>query len=124
MEPTKPETQAQTNVGAKEDDRSWERHSMAIPVNITLFLDGHRNNFRGEASDISRGGMRLFLTRELPAGTSVVLEFLIPYNTPEFVVRGVIRNRHGFNHGVEFLNPTPYQQQMIERTCKVFELLG
>lgn len=108
----------------QEDDRRWERHAVVIPVSVTVFLNGERLNLRGEASDISRGGMRLFLTRELEAGTSVILEFLIPYNTTEFVLRGVVRNRVGFNHGLEFLNPTPLQEQMIDRTCKVFKLLS
>jgi len=109
--------------GSQEDARKWERHAITIPVNVTVFLNGDRSSCRGEASDISRGGMRLFLPRELDPGTSVVLEFLIPYNTAEFIVRGVIRNRVGFNHGVEFLNPTDSQKEMIERTCKVFRLL-
>lgn len=108
---------------AREDSRRWQRHELTIPVNVTIFLDGEQFQHRGQASDISRGGMRLFLTRELPAGTAVILEFLVPYNTEEFVVRGVIRNRNGFNHGVEFINATSRQQQMIERTCKVFDLL-
>jgi len=108
----------------EQDDRRWERHVVVIPVSVTVFLNGERLNLRGEASDISRGGMRLFLTRELDAGTSVILEFLIPYNTTEFVVRGVVRNRVGFNHGLEFLNPSARQEQMIERTCKVFKLLS
>jgi c-di-GMP-binding flagellar brake protein YcgR len=106
-----------------DDVRRWERHDLSIPVNVTAFQSGERSTLRGTASDISRGGMRLFLTRELEPGASVILEFLIPYNTEELVVRGVIRNRTGFNHGVEFLSPTTYQQQMIERTCKIFALL-
>jgi len=108
---------------AREHDRRWERHDVSIPVNVTLFLNGEKSSFRGQARDISRGGMRLFLTRELDPGVTVTLEFLIPYNTTELVVRGVVRNRDGFSHGVEFLNPTAYTQQMIERTCKVFRLL-
>ena len=122
METVRPEPEM--NPQAQEDDRRWERHALVIPVSVTVFLNGERLNLRGEASDISRGGMRLFLTRELEAGTSVILEFLIPYNTTEFVLRGVVRNRVGFNHGVEFLNPTPLQEQLIERTCKVFNLLS
>ncbi len=106
------------------DDRRWERLAVVIPVIITVLLNGQRLSLRGQASDISRGGMRLFLTRELDSGTSLTLEFLIPYNTMGFVLRGIIRNRDGFTHGVEFLTPTVYQQQMIERTCKVFKLLG
>ena len=116
--------QPEPEMNPQEDHRLWERHAVVIPVSVTVFLNGERLNLRGEASDISCGGMRLFLTRELEAGTSVILEFLIPYNTMEFVVRGVVRIRVGFNHGLEFLNPTPLQEQMIERTCKVFKLLS
>ncbi len=108
---------------AQKNVRRWKRHDIAIQVNVTLLLDGMRSSFRGEACDISRGGMRLFVTRELEPGASVVLEFLIPYNTTELVIRGVIRNRSGFTHGVEFINPTAYQQQIIDRACKVIELL-
>src|SRR6516162_11723600 len=91
----------------KQDARKWERHTTSILVDVTVFLNGGRSNHRGEASDISRGGMRLFLTRELDPGTSLVLEFLIPYQAVRFNLCGVIRNRDGFNHGVEFINATP-----------------
>ena len=124
METGKPDSQALAKLELNDDERRWERQSVVIPVNVTVFLDGQRSSFRGQASDISRGGMRLFLTRELPFGTGVTLEFLIPYNTQEFILRGVVRNRAGFTHGVEFLNLTAHQQQMIERTCKVFQLLS
>ena len=124
MEFEKPDQHSQTTTSAAEDERRWQRQSVVIPVNVTVILEGERHSFRGQASDISRGGMRLFLTRELPFGTSLTLEFLIPYHTRELVVRGVVRNREGFTHGVEFLNPTVEQQQMIERTCKIFQLLS
>ena len=103
--------------------RRWERYDVSISVNVATFLDNQQHNFRGEACDISRGGLRLFLTRELEPGASVQMEFLMPYHGAELVVRGVIRNRNGFSHGVEFINPAPYQQQLIERTCKVLGLL-
>lgn len=124
MTPEKPQPGVDSGIAASEEERRWERQSVVIPVNVTIFLDGQRSSFRGQASDISRGGMRLFLTRELPFGTSLTLEFLIPYQTAEFIIRGVVRNRDGFTHGVEFLNLTPHQQQMLERTCKIFKLLS
>ena len=124
MESSKPSQQPHAKADLSDDERRWERQSVVIPVNCTIFLDGNRSSFRGQASDISRGGMRLFLTRELPLGVSLTLEFLIPYNAEEFILRGVVRNRDGFTHGVEFLNPSARQQEMIDRTCKVFKLLG
>jgi len=103
--------------------RRWERHNVSILVNVATFLNNRQHNFRAEACDISRGGMRLFLTRELEPGASIQLEFLMPYHGANLVLRGVIRNRSGFSHGVEFISPAPYQQQLIERTCKVLGLL-
>ena len=103
--------------------RRWERHNVSISVNVTTFLNNQQHNLRGEACDVSQGGMRLFLTRELEPGASVQMEFLMPYHGAELVVRGVIRNRNGFSHGIEFVSPTAYQQQLIERTCKVLGLL-
>ena len=103
--------------------RRWERHNVSISVNVRTFLNDQHHIFRGEACDISRGGMRLFLTRELEPGASVAMEFLMPYHGAELVLRGIIRNRSGFSHGVEFVSPAPYQQQLIERTCKVLGLL-
>ncbi len=105
------------------DERRFERHDLAIDINVTMFVAGQRTTFRGEACNLSRGGMRLFATRDLVLGSSLTLEFLIPYNTVELVIRGVVRNRDGYNYGVEFLNPTAHQQQMIERTCNVIKLL-
>lgn len=124
MESQKTDRQLQADIRVHEDERRWERQAVVIPVNFTAIINGQRASLRGQASDISRGGMRLFVTRELALGTSLMLEFLIPYHTTEFALRGVVRNREGFTHGVEFLNPTPYQQQMIDRTCNVFKLLS
>lgn len=109
--------------GAQQDSRRWERHAATIAVDVTVFVNGDRANHRGEASDISRGGMLLFLPRELDPGTSLILEFLIPYQALKFNLCGVIRNRAGFHHGVEFINATPHQEEMIERTCQVLKLL-
>ena len=88
-----------------------------------MFLNGERLAFRGEGCDISRGGMRLFVPRELDPGTSLTLDFHIPYQAIQFTMSGVVRNRNGFTHGIEFINATSDQEQMIDRTCKVFDLL-
>jgi hypothetical protein len=103
--------------------RRWERHDVTLSVNITTVMNGEVASFNGQACDLSKGGLRLFLTRVLELGASVQMEFKLPYYSMDLVVRGVVRNRNGFTHGVEFICATPYQQEMIERTCKVFGLL-
>jgi len=116
-------SQTVASAGKAREARRWERYDLQIPVTVCVLLNGERCSFRGEASDISRGGMGLFAARNLDLGATLQLEFLVPYNAKELSVRGVIRNRRGFSYGIEFVHPTHYQQQTIERTCQVLKLL-
>ncbi len=112
-----------SNLAEGRYQRRWKRYDVTIPVHATAFMDGMRSTLQGRVCDVSAGGMCLFVTRTLEVGTSLLMEFLLPYSSPKIVVRGVIRNRNGFSYGVEFVNPSSHQQEMIERTCKAFELL-
>jgi hypothetical protein len=103
--------------------RRWDRYNVTISVNVTMVEDGKRITFSGRASDVSKGGLRLFATRTIEAGTILTLQFLLPYYSTELEIKGVVRNRDGFTHGIEFVSPTASQQQIIERTCDVFSLL-
>ena len=105
------------------EQRRWERYNVTLEVNVTGVVNGQTFRLSGQANDVSKGGMRLFVTRMFEPGTSLSLEFLLPYSSTGLTLRGVIRNRAGFTHGVEFVNPSAYQQQVIERTCDVFALL-
>jgi hypothetical protein len=59
-----------------------------------------------------------------PPETLVLLDFFLPYTSTPMIVRGVVRNERGVNYGVEFVALTPYQQEVLERNCKVFDLLS
>jgi PilZ domain len=104
--------------------RKWQRYDVTIPVHATAFVEGVRSTLQGRACDVSAGGLCLFATRHMEVGTNLLMEFLLPYSSPKITVRGVIRNRSGFSYGIEFVNASHHQKQMIERTCKAFELLG
>jgi len=104
--------------------RRWERHAVTIAVSVSFLTDGQRAKFTAQASDISRGGLSLFTSREIAVGTSLQLDFILPYTSTPLVLRGVVRTRSGFNYGTEFVNPTPEQQEIIERACRVFSLLN
>lgn len=110
-------------MGDQRARRRWERHDVRIPINVSTGVNGQTVKFSGEACDISIGGLRLFLTREVQPGASLIMEFLLPYSSTPLAVHGVVRNRSGFTHGIEFTHTTSEQQQLIERTCKVFTLL-
>ena len=87
-------------------------------------VDGQRTKFHSQACDISRGGLSLFLTREIDIGVGLQLDFVLPYSSTPLTLRGIVRTRSGFNHGIEFISPTGEEQEMIERACKVLTLLS
>jgi len=105
------------------EKRRWERYNVTIDVNVTAGVNGQQYRLSGQVGDVSKGGLRLFVPRIFEPGTSLTLEFLLPYYSSELILRGVVRNRSGFTHGIEFINPSAYQQSIIERTCDVFALL-
>ena len=124
MLPSQKQTSVEDREAGKEGPlRRSERHEVTIPVNVTAVINGEVSSFSGQASDLSRGGLRLFLTRVIELGASLQMEFKLPYYSMDLVIRGVVRNRSGFTHGIEFICATPYQQAMLERTCSVFGLL-
>jgi hypothetical protein len=104
--------------------RRWERHAVTIPISVSLFMDGEPCKLRAQASDVSKGGLSMFSTREIAIGVSLQVDFVLPYSSTPLALRGVIRTRSGFNYGIEFLSPTPEQQEIIERTCRVFSMLS
>src|ERR1700722_157207 len=93
--------------------RRWERHAISIPITVSLLLDGKPCKLRAQASDVSKGGLSLFITREIPIGVSLQVDFVLPYHSAPLALRGVVRTRSGFNYGIEFLSPTPEQQEII-----------
>lgn len=104
--------------------RRYERHAVIIPVTVSLLVDGQRSKLNAQASDVSKGGLSLFVTREIAIGASLQVDFVLPYSSTPLALRSVVRTRSGFNYGIEFINPTPEQQEIIERACKVFSLLS
>lgn len=105
------------------DGRRWERHTVTLEVRVEILFNGELSTFRGQASDVSKGGLALFLSREIAIGTSLQLEFALPYISTPLSLRGVVRTRTGFTHGIEFIDPNPEQQEVLERTCRVISLL-
>ena len=103
--------------------RRWERFSVSIRTKITFVLDGEVCCLFGEASDLSQGGLSLFIPRILEEGISLAMELSLPYQSKPMSIRGVIRNRDRFTYGIEFLRATAYQQHTIATLCKALQLL-
>jgi len=106
-----------------QSQRRWERYDVTVRTKITWSLNGEAQSISGEASDVSQGGLRMFIPRDLSLGVTLLLEFSLPYNSRVMAIRGVIRGRHGFTYGIEFISPSDYQQRAIAQLCKTLQLL-
>lgn len=96
---------------------------MEMRLKITLSGESQGVSFHGTGTNISKGGMRVFIPRNLRMGDAVTLDIPLPYTQEQLTVRAVIRNRDGFHYGVEFVNIPARDQEMIARNCNVLALL-
>jgi hypothetical protein len=72
----------------------------------------------GRAFSLSDGGMGMFAGAELSLGDEMAVEFTPPYSSPPIRVQGKIRNRAGYNYGVEFLSESDSQKRDIAVLCQ------
>jgi c-di-GMP-binding flagellar brake protein YcgR len=107
----------------EKSKRRWSRYHVEMRLKITLSGEAQGLSFHGTGTNISKGGMRVFVPRDLKMGESVTLDLPLPYTKERLVVRAVVRNRDGFHYGVEFVNITARDQEMIARNCGVLALL-
>src|SRR6266853_5883929 len=86
------------------NSRRWQRHSVDLPVRI-FPSNGISQPVRpGRGSEISEGGMALYVGIDLEPGDLMEVEFEIPHRTR---VAGIVRSRVGYCFGMEFLTPLP-----------------
>jgi len=107
----------------KESQRGSERHRVTIPVQVSVFEDRRYVDYTGEASDFSATGLCLILTRQLEKETAITMRLELPYNSQPLEMRGIVRHRSGFHHGIEFISLTPDSKELLERTSRILGLL-
>lgn len=108
----------------KEDLRIHPRYRVDIRLKLITGLASETKTFYGRGSDISEGGMRVFVPVELEIGEAVMLELALPYSERTFQVRGILRNRLGFSYGVEYAPSTTLEERhAIARACRALSLV-
>ena len=115
-------------MGSKRDTRDLEqrrsqRFKVELAVKVHLSDSGRPTVALGTGSNISDGGMQLFISRNLEVGQIVTLEVSLPYRRKELTLRAVIKNRVSFNYGVEFVNPSEQDREVILQNCRVLALM-
>jgi c-di-GMP-binding flagellar brake protein YcgR len=104
-----------------QEDRSHERRFVrtAVDFPVTIIVPGHELVLAGDAVDMSRGGMRITTSTDLPAGQPIVLRFMLPGLEREMLVRAKIaltfydNSTKRYAHGVAFTQYTSSDHEKI-----------
>ena len=98
-------------------NRVWPRRPLDLRAHLLTRAEagGRGLVVHGRTVDLSRSGAGMTVTRELAAGSEVVLCLRLPEGTLE--LRAVVTRRSGFRVGLEFVQPTAEQRLMLLALC-------
>jgi TonB family protein len=93
--------------------RRVSRHSIAIPVDVTVLRSGVPDNVPGRCIDMGEGGMLAILAAEFRPGDSVGVEFWLPDVSAPLRTKAVVRHQAELQCGFQFLGLSQDQQASI-----------
>jgi c-di-GMP-binding flagellar brake protein YcgR len=70
------------------------------------------------ALDISESGIGTLAGEGWGVGSQVALELPLPVENTFLEIQGVVRHRTGVRCGLEFLEVSPQQQQILRQVCQ------
>jgi PilZ domain len=83
--------------------RRFPRYKLNVPVRVIVDKSDKVVIVQGRGDELNEGGMAIFAGVELSVGGQMAVEFTPPYSGNPIRVRCVVRDRRGYNYGVEFL---------------------
>lgn len=89
--------------------RRWPRYEADLPVQVAAVGTRTRTLVPGRGTEISEGGMALYVGIESRAHDLIEIEFHSLLNAR---VTGVIRSRSCYCYGLEFLNPLAIEPEL------------
>lgn len=115
-----------------QENRSHERRYFRAPVDfpVTIIVPGEELVLNGNAVDLSRGGMRITTSTDLPAGQPIVLRFMLEPNTRELLVRAKIAltfydaSSKKYTHGIAFTQYSTHDHEAIAAFIAAKETAG
>ena len=80
--------------------RRWVRQTVDLPVKVGIYNNSDTILVPGRVTELSEGGMSLYAGMSLKPGDLLEVEFELPVAQ---TVQAVVRNRTGYNFGLEFV---------------------
>jgi c-di-GMP-binding flagellar brake protein YcgR len=103
--------------------RRYQRYEIDTQLHVTLLGLEERGTLRGRSLNISEAGIAGVFVTVWDVGAPVRLEFSVPVTSSPVRVRAVVRSRSGYRYGFEFVDLSPEQREIINKTCKTLALL-
>ena len=104
--------------------RRWPRYKVDVPVRVVTQDPTKVAIVTGRGSELNNGGMSVFAGTELTIGAQVAVEFTPPYSSNPIRVRCFVRNRAGYQYGVEFITESDHDYRSVHQIEAVLGSLG
>jgi hypothetical protein len=83
--------------------RRFPRYKLNVPVRVIVEKADKVVIVQGRGDELNEGGMAVFAGVEVALGGQMAVEFTPPYSGNPIRVRCIVRDRRGYNYGLEFL---------------------
>jgi len=103
--------------------RRYQRYEIDTQLHVTLLGLEQRGTLRSRSLNISEAGIAGVFVTVWDLGAPVHLEFSVPVTSSPLRVGGVLRSRSGYCYGFEFVDLSPEQREIIDKTCRTLALL-
>jgi hypothetical protein len=104
--------------------RRWPRFKLDVPLRVIAPKEGKVVIVQGRGNELNQGGMAVFAGIELKLDDRIAVEFTPPYSGQPIRVRGCIRNRKGYQYGIEFLLETDDDYAHVSQIIGVLGAMG
>jgi hypothetical protein len=104
--------------------RRWPRYKLTVPVRVILPHAIDTRLIYGRGTELNEGGMAVYAAVEIGLGEQLEVEFTPPYSGMPVRVRGTIRDRRGYNYGLEFTATTPQEAEHVAHVRSILSALG
>ena len=104
--------------------RRFPRYKVDVPVRVITQGLTKVTIVQGRGSELNIGGMAIFAGTELSIGAQVLVEFTPPYSGQPVRVRCFVRNRAGYNYGVEFITESDDDYESVDRIETLLRSIG
>jgi hypothetical protein len=104
--------------------RRFPRYKLNVPVRVIAEKFDKVIIAHGRGDELNQGGMAIFAGLELSIGAQVAVEFTPPYSGNPIRVRCVVRDRRGYNYGVEFLVENDVERERVAEISASLQGMG